>query len=240
MKHLYHISADISVDIITNENCVSYKKKIEEEFRLVRWDLLSSRLLTAIKYISFLSWQNLISAFIVFLWGSISQAYRHLLCCNFGISILLTFNGVPIISRPVGSSYSWTRESLLSRLPSTVFQADTGIFTDDKYCLASSFVVKVLENSSSSSCTIHPTSSQIQNKFISWYASKCVLYYSFVVPATNFPRCISLTVIFSSYHLTYINCHQCSFISSTFSYLCICCLHLLSALHQQPLWIRKV
>lgn len=181
----------------------------EEEIRLVRWDLLSLRLLTGIKFIPFLSWQNLISAFIVLLWGSISQACRHLLCCNFGISILLTFNGIPIVSRTVGSSYSWTRESPLSRLSSTAFSACyAGIFTDDKCCLTSSFVVKVLENSSSSSCTIHPSSSQIQNGFISWYTSKYVLYYSFVVPATNFPRCISLTVIFSSYLLTYINCHQ--------------------------------
>lgn len=35
-----------------------------------------------------------------------------------------------------------------------------------------------------------------------------MLYYPFVVPATDFPRCISLTVIFSSQLLTYINCHQ--------------------------------
>lgn len=88
----------------------------EEEIRLVKGDLLYLRLLTGIKYIPFLSWQNFISAFIVFLWGSVSQAHNHLLCCNSGISILLTFNGVPIISRPVGSSYSWTRESPLSRL----------------------------------------------------------------------------------------------------------------------------
>lgn len=203
---------------------VYHIKKIEEEIRLVRWDLLSSRLLTAIKYIPFLSWQNLISAFIVFLWGSISQAYRHLLCCSFGISVLLTVTGVPIISRPVGSSYPWTRESPLSRLLSTVFWAD---FTDDKYCLTSSFIVKVLENSSSSSCTIHPTSSQIQNRFISRYTSKCVLCYSFVVPATDFPRCISLTVIFSSYLLTYINCHQCSWLCCYYIFLLM---YLLSAL----------
>lgn len=109
---------------------------------------------------------------------------------------------------------------------------DRNIYTGDKHCLTSSLPVKEPENSSWCSCTIHPAPFQIQNRFTSLCMSKFMLYYPFVVPAADFPRCFSLTVIFSSQLLTNINCHQHSYgvISLFISHLCSCCLCPLSAL----------
>lgn len=161
----YEIFHHTSVDIITNLFCISLKI---EELRLVRWDLLSLRLLTGVKYSPVLTEPHLS-------FSSVPMAGVNLPSASGirqGFNTLLTLRDLPF----------WAPQHRF------FYACQINIFPDDKYCLTSSFPVKGLENNSSSSYTIHPASSQIQNRLISLCSSKFMLFLSLCCASHRFSQ----------------------------------------------------
>lgn len=134
----------------------------------VRWDLLSLRLLTGVKYSPVLTEPHLS-------FSSVPMAGVNLPSASGiwqGFNTLLTLRDLPF----------WAPQHRF------FYACQINIFPDDKYCLTSSFPVKGLENNSSSSYTIHPASSQIQNRLISLCSSKFMLFLSLCCASHRFSQ----------------------------------------------------